>query len=45
MEVGRGGSGAGPDWKGQNCVHVHMTNVSNRSYYTAVLVGLLLIWG
>ena len=23
-----GGAGAGPDWEGQNCVHVHMTNVS-----------------
>jgi 5-oxoprolinase (ATP-hydrolysing) len=27
-ECSRGGSGAGPDWDGQNCVHVHMTNVS-----------------
>jgi len=24
-----GGSGAGPDWDGQNCVQVHMTNVSS----------------
>jgi hypothetical protein len=23
----RGGAGAGPDWDGQSCVHVHMTNV------------------
>ena len=24
----RGGAGAGPDWDGQSCVHVHMTNVN-----------------
>lgn len=23
-----GGAGAGPTWQGQDCVHVHMTNVS-----------------
>jgi len=22
-----GGAGAGPTWQGQDCVHVHMTNV------------------
>jgi N-methylhydantoinase B/oxoprolinase/acetone carboxylase alpha subunit len=28
IDAGSGGAGAGPDWDGQSCVHVHMTNTA-----------------
>jgi 5-oxoprolinase (ATP-hydrolysing) len=31
-----GGAGAGPTWQGQDCVHVHMTNVSDPSWRSPV---------
>ena len=45
---GRGGAGAGPDWDGQSCVHVHMTNVSDATLLWCGLMGLVLVdcdWG